>query len=73
MLLDQCECHLDVPPASVDLGHGCNRERTRLPNVGDVASQRIALSEGHQPNGVFGPVGAMGSQPHDAIEDMIPS
>ncbi len=72
VLLDQLERHLDVPPASVDLGHGCNRECVRLPNVGDVAAQRIALSESHQPNGVFGPVGAMGSQPHDAIEDVAP-
>ena len=49
MLLDLCKHHLDVPPASVDLGHRCNRERTRLSNVGDVASQRIALPESHQP------------------------
>ena len=72
MLLDLCKRHLDVPPASVDLGHGWNRERTRLSNVGDVASQRIALPESHQPNGVFGPVSTVGSQPHDAIEDVSP-
>ena len=73
VLLDQLERHLDIPPASVDLGHGCNREGIRLPNVGDVAAQRIALSESHQPNGVLGPVSAVDSQPHDAIEDIAPT
>ena len=72
MLLDQFERHLDIPPASVDLGHRCNRERTRLSNVGDVASQRIALPESHEPNGVFGPVSTVGSQPHDAVEHLAP-
>ena len=72
MLLDLCKRHLDVPPASVDLGHRCNRERTRLSNVGDVVSQRIALPESHQPNGVLGTISAVGSQPHDAVEHLAP-
>ena len=70
MLLDQFERHLDVPPASVELCHRCDRECTSVLNVGDVAAQCFALSEGHQPNGVFGPVSTVGSQPHDAIEDV---
>ena len=72
VLLDQFERHLDIPPASVDLGHRWNRERTRVVNVGDVAAHGPALSESHQANGVLGTISAVGSQPHDAVEHLAP-
>ena len=72
MLLDQLECHLDIPPSSIDLGHGWNRERMRVVNVGDIAAHGSALPESHQANGVLGTVSAVCSQPHDTVEYLAP-
>ena len=63
-------CLTNLSAISVDLGHGWNRERTRVVNVGDVADGP-ALSESHQ-GGVLGTISAVGSQPHDAVEHLAP-
>ena len=54
VLLDQSPSR--YPTCELDLGHGWNRERTRVVNVGDVAAHGSALSESHQPNGVLGTI-----------------
>ena len=60
MLLDQLERHLDIPPSRHrPFGHGWNRERMRVVNVGDIAAHGSALPESHQANGVLGTVSAV--------------
>src|SRR5579884_109473 len=72
MRLDQIDRQLEVPPPGIELGDLADRELLRIADIGDVAVGRGLVAEGHQTDGMLGPIGPIGTEFNDAVEGVAP-